>query len=257
MSFRILGTVFDTRRALVLGVLSSTLLGCGAEGMDDQAFDDSGVDEPLGQTEEAIGATWDVGVLTVGGTCPVGVPWSRIYLDTEDDNRNFQPQPSAHGLGVTVKDSGVEFTICRVDGRKFRAKVTGGVSQEYAVFQMGSQCPTDSFPFSKYMDTEDDDNRNGVTGDIQPSAVGNNATFKFCLFRTRGSLMAMTSWPSLGFTYSVFSRPLGAEQFGLLKQDDEDDDNENRYSAAADWVVSAQRLITAGKDTTYNILRAR
>jgi hypothetical protein len=187
----------------------------------------------------------------------VGIPWSRIYLDGEDDNRNYQPQPSADGLGVSVKDGGVEFTLCRVDGRKFKAKTTQGISQEYAVFQMGSQCPTDSFPFSKYMDTEDDDNANGVTGDIQPSAVNANANFKFCLFRTAASLSAMTSWPSLGFSYSVFARPLGNQTFGLLKQDDEDDDNENRYSAAADWVTSAQRLVTAGKDTTYNIVRAR
>jgi hypothetical protein len=62
MSFRILGTArLDVRHALVLGALSSTLLGCGAEGLDDQAFDDSGVDEPIGQTEEAIGATFDIG----------------------------------------------------------------------------------------------------------------------------------------------------------------------------------------------------
>ena len=154
-------------------------------------------------------------------------------------------------------EGGVAFTICRVDGRKFRAKITQSVSQEYAVFQMGSQCPTDSFPFSKYMDTEDDDNRNGVTGDVQPSTVDRNARFRFCLFRTRASLPAMTLWPSLGFEYSVFARPIGNEKFGLLGQDDEDDDNENSYSAAADWATSAKRLVSAGADTTYSIVRAR
>jgi hypothetical protein len=258
MSFRILGTVLlGTRSALVLGALSSALLGCGAEGLDDQGFDDSGMDEPLGQTEEAIGATFDVGVLTLNATCPVGVPFSRIYLDGEDDNRHFRLNPDADGLGVNHLEGGVAFTICRVDGRKFRAKITGGVSQEYAVFQMGSQCPTDSFPFSKYMDTEDDDNRNSVTGDIQPSAVDRNARFRFCLFRTRASLLAMSAWPSLGFEYSVFSRPVGSEQFGFLGQDDEDDDNENSYSVAADWATSAKLLVSGGRNTTYSVLRAR
>ena len=147
--------------------------------------------------------------------------------------------------------------ICRVNGQSFRAKITNGISQDYAVLQMGTQCPADSFPFSKYIDNEDDQNRNQVTGDIQPSRADSNSALRFCLFRSAIVRPAMDSWPHLGMNYSVFGNPVGPnETFGNLYSNDENDDNENRYSVSADWATSAKRIVTDGRNTNFRVVRA-
>ena len=69
----------------------------------------------------------------------------------------------------------------------------------------------------------------------------------------------MTSFPDLGFSYGVFATSAFSHRIasGFVHTDDEDSGNANGYSANAAWITDAQRIVTAGSNTTLNMAQVR
>jgi hypothetical protein len=238
--------------ALVLP-LFALITGCGPP-MDEET-------EPFGEATQAIGNTYDVGIIPTTTSCPNGGPLREINMDDEDNNNASR---LSGWVGATLR--GTRFRFCRVDGSGlFPLAEASPVNTRayYAVLKMGPQCPNGSFEFSRHFDNEDHNNRNWYLGDIEPSWQDSYGTrLVFCLFKyaTAGGA-TMSSFPDFGIPYGVFADrntafPLAMAQ-GYVYTDDEDGNNANKYFASIDWLYDAQRIVSAGGNTYLGTARVR
>lgn len=224
----------------------------------------------------APGDHW-VGILPVGNKCPAGSFKVSFYLDMEDlkgfglgslaawlwgssasgyswelegfdsdwTERNADWQPFSHTSGKLLLGSGYRFTWCRVDGEKFKPLTTNpfNTSHAYSVLKLSTNCPPGSHDRGIYIDTEDDDPNNDHSGNILPNSVkANNATLRFCQFRsasatapgTMGSFPAFKDDQNVNLPYGVLHDFDGAQPTWVLNKkyvyfNDEDDANETKY----------------------------
>lgn len=252
-----LATLFGISALAAAFAITGCVASEDVEGEDAIALDS---DETIGEAELGIGNTYDIGVIPVSTSCPNGGALREIYMDDEDHNN----ASSVVGwVGASVK--GTRFRFCRIDGSNFRPLASASAantSAYYAVLKMGSQCPNGSFEFSRYFDNEDNNNNNSTVGDIEPSSQSANTTLVFCLFKyaTPGAA-TMSSFPAIGISYGVFADygttfPLALSK-GYIQTDDEDNNNKNSYSANADWIYDAQRIVSAGNNTRLGVARVQ
>jgi hypothetical protein len=181
-------------------------------------------------SEAATGDHW-VGILPVGSKCPAGAFKVSLYLDMEDfpqpfgltawlwgasatgyswemegfdsdwTERNAEWWPFSHTSGQMLGGSGYRFSWCRVDGEKFKPLTTNpfNTSHAYSVLKLSTNCPPGSLDRGIYIDTEDDDPNNSHSGNILPNSVkANNATLRFCQFRSASATApgTMGSFPA-------------------------------------------------------------
>ncbi|HEU4328506.1 MAG TPA: hypothetical protein VFS21_35540 [Roseiflexaceae bacterium] len=203
-----------------------------------------------------LSVPWDdVGVIPDGNVCPNGQAPIVIAMDDED-SRNA----NARGgwIGATISDRNTTFRFCRVPGSLFKALSTSGYSTDhYAVLKLGTVCPRESVPFSRYFDNQDGGNANSYSGDIYPNFSRENTELHFCLFR--GASDTMSEFPQLGIGYGVFAAGDFSRAFatGYVHTDDEDRDNQNGYTADGSWLNQAQWIVTGGKNTDLRMARVR
>ncbi|MBV9791336.1 MAG: hypothetical protein JOZ51_24280, partial [Chloroflexi bacterium] len=196
-----------------------------------------------------------VGVIPATASCPGGQPLLTIHMDDEDSS-------NANGrggwIGATTSTNNTTLRFCRVPGNGFRALSSSNIIQNhYAVLKLGTVCPNGSVEFSRYFDNEDHNNANSFAGPITPNTSNNNTRLVFCLFRSSSS--TMTGFPNLGAAYGVFAASNFSQALatGYVYTDDEDSWNNNSYSAGSGWIVDAQRMVTAGNNTTLRMARVK
>jgi hypothetical protein len=250
--------------------LAGVVSACGSP----QEGDDSAAGEALGEQQQAIGAV-DVGVIAFDGeTCAAGTQIS-FYLDTQDRYPGdvISGRESGYTTSWVSRDtfwadapyfplagSGFTMRFCRVDGTKFKRLSWENQSTVYAVLKVSSSCPEGAFTASRYMDNEDDDNQNSVSGAFSPTSIGRNANLVFCVFgNTLGGVGAsMTSFPTFGsLKYAVFhDYDLSPQQTWVISKsfiysNDEDEDNANSRNPSTGGVATALSQIIEGTTNTF------
>jgi hypothetical protein len=139
--------------------------------------------------------------------------------------------------------SGFTMRFCRVDGSKFGRLLFNNEVTAYATLALSSTCPDGSFRATRYIDCEDDDNRNRSSGVLSPTGIDRNANLVFCVFGNTlgGNGAVMSSFPRLSGIahYAVFHdfdldpQPSWVLSKQFIYSDDEDDNNENSRSPGA------------------------
>jgi hypothetical protein len=199
---------------------------------------------------------YSVGVIPSNGSCPGGTVTLKIRMDDEDDDNENR---NGGWKGAISQDhSGTLFQFCKVNGTQFKPLATTDNSRNYyAVLKLGGSCPLNSYGFSRYFDNEDDDNANWSEGNIHPNTCDSNTRLYFCLFKFGSS--TMTSFPNLGMSYGVFAASFFSKaiQVGYVYTDDEDDDNENSYSAPPSIAPAAKSIISDGSNTTLKLAKVK
>lgn len=230
-------------------------------------------DEPLGEEQQAAGLN-DVGVIPFDGeSCAAGTEIS-FYLDIQDlyDGDVIFGKEAGYKTAWVSRDTHYEdapFTLlggrgftmrfCRVDGTKFKRLIWESQSTTYAVLKVGSQCPEGAFTASRYMDNEDDDNQNRVSGAFSPTSIGRNANLVFCVFSVSlgGLGPLMTSFPTFGsLKYAVFHDYDSPQQSWVVSKsfiysNDEDENNENSRNPATGAVADSLARMIEGTSNTY------
>lgn len=256
-------------------LLLSLLVACQPQGedpVDSVVLDTAAQDvdaEAVGDDEDAedasaeggalpLAVSYDVGVIP-DTTCP-GSTEVTITMDDEDDSNN---NDSDGWIGGTESGDNTTFHFCRVSGTSFKPLTTSADSTKYyAVLMLGTSCPNGSLKGYRYFDNEDDSNNNSSTGTISPSSTADSYTkMYFCMFMTGSSSSAtMSSFPTLtsGFKYGVFgtSSFSKAVDSGWVYTDDEDDSNNNAYSASG-FSTAAQQIISSGSNTKLKMARVK
>jgi hypothetical protein len=199
---------------------------------------------------------FDIGVIPATRSCPSGSEAIVINMDDEDSgNANSR----GGWIGAIISNSNTSFFFCRVDGQSFRPLTTQftATQDHYAVLKLGTACPNNSLDFARGFDNEDSGNSNSFSGNIAPNISNSNTTLRFCLFRS--DAVTMGGFPFLGFSYGVFASSIFSRQLasGFVRTDDEDGGNSNSYSANSAWITDAQRIVTAGGNTTLNLAQVR
>jgi hypothetical protein len=206
--------------------------------------------------------TYDVGVLADAGGCGGNTESITIFTDSEDNNNG---NSLAGWSGATQVGSNLQFEFCRADGRLFGKVNTpsGSRTADYAVLLLGQACPAGSQEFVRYMDNEDSNNQNYITGTPSPNRQnfggGTNTQLYFCLFRPEvAGGFFMSNFPLLSRSYGVFAtsdHPL-AGAAGTIHSDDEDNNNQNSFIYQDLSMISAvQRIVSGNANTDFKLTR--
>jgi len=251
--------------ALAMAIALTASIGCGGEAPTAEEEATAEVDVGnTGQTQQALGNPGDVGIITNATFCPAGVHLGQAYMDTEDD-AGITTTTGWHGSWTTGPSTGVLMRVCRVPGALFKPVTTNpnAVDKFYAVLQMGETCPAQSVPFTRTFDNEDNNNKNRVDQEIDPTTVVNSSTaMRFCLFRNATTTSGtMPDFPFLfsGMEYGIFAKPTAPPfviDSGAVITDDEDDANNNSLTALSTNIVAqAATIIEPGPNTRLNMTR--
>jgi hypothetical protein len=272
------------RNQVAASFLVLTFAGCAAaDEVEDQAPEQAEEQVELaGATQAELKTATTVGVLC--GQAPDTAERVEIWLENEnDDNNNYRKgygvqvawrfdintSVGGHGVGTVI-------SFCRVEGKKLHPIKSSSSDANFAVLQLGSECPAGSVPFVRYFDNEDygfPPSSLHPVGDFSPSyytSPNGDANFfmHFCLFRASTASTAVSAMPSLGFPYGVFassdfpsnlvvndsshqSDEYGNEQYGDIRTDDEDDHNHDDVTGdyrGSEKIIEAEH----GGDTPGN-----
>jgi hypothetical protein len=222
-------------------------------------------DEPAGGAE-AVGETsqaavlcaddYQIGVI-MGDTsyttkCGPNNEWIQIHMDDEDSSN---ADSRLGWIGAIQSTNNTTFWFCRVDGRQFYPMTTGNdESRYYAVLKLGTHCPNGSEEFVRHFDNEDSSNANAwssqACNSIAPNEVHTDhygyTDLHFCLFRSGQT--AMQSFPSLGFSYGVFTTQdtsLSATR-GHIYTDDEDGGDDQMSAPNPGILPDAEQIVVPG-----------
>jgi hypothetical protein len=256
-----------------MGIVGAGLAGCGVGAGDGE----------LEVDQEPVTAT-SVGVIPMDGqACPAGTEVS-FYLDIEDlasgevifgKEAGYRTAWVAPDVGriqapaTLLGGGGFTMRFCRVDGSKFGRLLFGSDVTAYATLALSASCPSGSFQASRYMDCEDDDNRNRSSGVLSPTSVDRNANLVFCVFGNTlgGNGATMSSFPTLSGIahYAVFHdfdlspQPSWILQKQFIYSDDEDNNNENSRNPATTTGVGATlaKMIQGTTDTFIEYAQVR
>ncbi len=198
--------------------------------------------------------TYDVGVIPGSSSCAPGSELITIHMDDED---NQNANSHSGWIGAIVSTNNTTFVFCRVDGTLFTPSVA-----PYAVLQLSSQCPPQSFSFSRYFDNEDTNNQNSASGNVWPNwstQWPDTATYlSFCLFPP--AFQFPGTFPDLGIEYGVFASNLPGLGLanGHLHTDDEDNGNGNSYDAGYSQLGTwASQIISGANNTDISLVKVR
>jgi hypothetical protein len=165
--------------------------------------------------------------------------------------------------GTAKNGDNTQLAFCRVRGEQFWRMTPGyAATDAYAVLKLGKYCPKGATEIKRFIDNEDDDNRNSASGPYAPNISTANTTLVFCYFAPLPPFtLAAPVFPELGVPYAVFS-DFDTARGGLAKRwvrsDDEDDDNRD-LSTTSSGTVPAQfeAMVGGAENTMFDMLRVR
>lgn len=207
------------------------------------------------------GGVYDVGIIPQSSSgCPVGSEYVTIKMDDED-KKNKSSVTGWTGA-ISHYPTGTTFGFCRVDGIKF---FYNHVKNDYAVLQLGTNCPAGSVSIQRLFDNEDkSNNTNSSSGNIDPNSSffyhsydgsGPDTLMYFCFFK--GDSTSISSLPDFKVPYGVFAAPSSAWlATGLVHTDDEDSNDPNSRDLtfsdlADDYTLLDFAKIIIGVEGTY------
>lgn len=129
-----------------------------------------------------------------------------IDLDVEDTHNKTKVVNGDENPPVTIKKGHIIFNYCILDVDEMPK-----VPYSYAVLRLDEECPSGTFKFARYHDTEDTDNANSPknSSDVWPSVINKNATLEYCFVYADDN--SINSYPIFdkknGHKYGVFANP--------------------------------------------------
>ena len=218
---------------------------------------------------------YPVGVIPAADACPAGVEKIKFFMDNQDSGNSSK---SGWTGSWTLDQNGNSWhTLCVVYGASFKF-MTFNIPTEYLVVRFGNNKSVYMEPrvWNVYIDNEDKSNKNSLAeGDFSPNFINGNGThlqFWAISGKNTPGVNQDLQFPDLGFSYGVFgtfSSPVvgGAAGIGMLRTDDENNNNANQLYAV-DWttnaVVNASNVQGLGVNrtndpgnTTFNIRKVR
>jgi hypothetical protein len=216
-----------------------------------------------------------VGVIPAIDACPAGTEKIRFFMDNQDGGSSTK---SGWTGAWTIDQNGNSWhTLCVVYGGAFRF-MTFNTATEYLLVRLGNNKSIYMEPrvWNVYIDNEDKNNKNVLAeGDFSPNFINGNGThlqFWAISGKNTPGQNQDTQFPDMGFSYGVFgtfSSPVvgGAGGAGILKTDDENNNNANQLYAV-DWITNASTNASHTQgygvdrtndpgNTTFNIRRVR
>jgi len=155
--------------------------------------------------------TWyaKIGILKGSDDDPCNDEFS-FYLDLENTKNGSKINPNfSNPPGITLDDSGnVRFTYCSVTigGENSDYLSIPKAHHDYVVLRLNDKCPIGTYPFMRYHDTEDSNNRNSYSGNSGPNIIKENAVLEYCFVPASdlGTIHLFTKMFPTG-KYGVFS----------------------------------------------------
>ncbi len=176
-----------------------------------------------------------VGVLNRAITCDIKTcEPNEIILDTEDKDANTHIEYGYSSAIEIEKRTSIKFFV------KYEYK-TPQVPFDYIVLKMDKTCPSGTYEFARYHDTEDNNNQNSFTGDVWPNEIDRNAKLYFCFVPKDKYAEEKYPYKAGVGVFANVDRPnvLTSEIF----VDDEDDDNENEWIGLDKLSINIQNRI--------------
>ncbi|MEG3791663.1 hypothetical protein V1318_16200 [Lysobacter sp. CCNWLW3] len=199
---------------------------------------------------------YSVGVIPDKASCPSPHVLVQMHMDDED-RRNAN---SRWGwIGATASSSNTTWRFCRLSwdaSFAFKPLANWGNQYDYAVQNLGMFCPPGSRRVLRRHDNEDWANANWSSGGVFPSFnLGGNWWTYTCQYDGGTPTPLMSSFPTLGFGYGVFSQtnlpwPYALAN-GYVYQDDEDFLNLNF------WIGSPDAVMGGGNNTWRGLSRVK
>lgn len=195
---------------------------------------------------------YDVGVLSGDHRCDS--EWITVFMDAEDAGKSYMS--GWQGRSWSDRKGNVALEFCRTNGLNFQR--TDGA---YSVLKLGRDCPPGSKGQKIYLDNEDTNNANFVSGNISPGSVNKDGTLlHLCYFKSRSTSPNNFSFPNLNYSYGVFSKEVkGANVVGtkgFFFIDDENSENNNKYRKKF-RATGSDHPIEQNHNTKFHVKRVR
>ena len=201
-----------------------------------------------------------IGVLTNETTCP-NAPYtgasmpSTIKIDVENNGNQTKIVQGTdyHPLGITIYGGYIEFKFCALEYNQLPK-----VPYDYIVLKLDSECPSNSYPLSRYHDAEDNNNISGYTGYIWPNSVLGNGDVKlnFCFVPKKSN--ATRKYP-FDKKYGVFAYNTGTNiSLSHIYIDDEDNGNINNWdipSVTSSYTSRIHSIMYGTENTNYFVIK--
>ena len=202
-----------------------------------------------------------IGFLSYDGCTAPG--WADITLDVEDSkNKTRLVSGAKNPPGFTITGGKVKFSVCFANYEKIPR-----VPFDYVVFRGDEHCPKGTYAFRRRHDTEDSNNKNSVSGnvDIWPSVVGDNASLEYCFVPADSKSKLdfpfknnyLTSASGFGVFANVNTENIAHSEVYI---DDEDSKNNNKwdfYGASEDIQKRIRKIVNGSNNTTYHFAKWR
>lgn len=177
-----------------------------------------------------------------------------IHIDAEDTNPATKiSSGSKNPKGVVIDDKkNPEFYYCplRVSNMSLYQ-----ATYDYIVLKLDDECPSGSYEFVRYHDTEDNTPSNKVYGFMEPSVIQKDAKMYYCF--VPAATKNGKSYP-FASTYGIFANPTASSNISksTLHVDDEDTRNNNSwnfFNLSDDYISRIKNIISGSVDTDYRI----
>lgn len=199
-----------------------------------------------------------VGVISSNLGCYSGMEVD-ITLDTEDSKCRTGFSGGVTPSAFFLNKGNVEMRFCAVEYDELPR-----ATFDYFVLKLDAKCPKNSYPFRRYHDTEDNNNKNSVWGNIRawPNDVSKNATMEYCFVpsdsKSKIDFPFKEQFGVLSKDYGVFAKYLSLQTMGYeLYIDDEDSKNANSwywYDTPKSIQDRIKKIAYGSDNTTYNIV---
>ena len=189
-----------------------------------------------------------------GSLCPSGKVDVTIRLDAEDDdNKTKIVSGNKKPKGIEIKDGGLKFTYC-----SYISPNPPRVPYDYVVLKLDDNCPSGTYHFKRYHDTEDHDNHNYASGSYWPNIVNDNAHIEYCLVpRDISSALVYPFSSNFGIFASYASDSVLHSEIFF---DDENHNNQNTwtwYDTPQTMQERAALIMSGTTNTTYHVAKRK
>ena len=201
-----------------------------------------------------------IGVLTNETTCS-DVPHTgastplTIKIDVENSGNQTKiiQGTDYHPLGVTIPGNYIEFKFCTLEYDQLPR-----VPYDYIVLKLDSECPSNSYPLSRYHDAEDNNNISAYTGYIWPNIVYSSGDVKlnFCFVPKKSN--ATRKYP-FDKKYGIFAYKTGTNiSMSHIFIDDENTGNINNWdipSVTSSYTSRIHTIMYGTDHTNYFVIK--